>query len=1040
MRKPLVVQKLESLLGIPLSFVNDFHTHWKEAYSPVYRTQVHPAWAMVGTRYQTHVLLDSEEKVIGLNLMDCQIADSALKKLSETDQIDLSHLQALNLAQNQFTHFPFFSQLGQLVFLDLAQNANLKTISYAPDIDLGELQRLELYDCDLQQFKFHRSFQSLAYADLSRNKNLSSVFFAADCPQLQVLILQQTALSAFILREGFQALTYLYLNKSQLKDFQIEGTACPALRSVDLSDNPLFEGQKESELIACLQRIVQFAPHLETLNLKGSDQSPFPDYLKSIMEDKDSRKSNLPEVKDFLQDYAAGEACKNDEYKVLLIGNGGAGKTNIASRITGGAFNPDWDSTHGILLKREPLNGNVDYKINYWDFGGQEIYHSTHRLFLQDEAVYILAWSLDTDPESETPALDTEEKQYPLHYWLEYAKDIGKGSPVLIVQTKAGGALSKRAPIDKARVEPLNLSYWRSLAVESDNRGHEDDESYDFDTGYLKLRETVREAVDWKRVEKFIPRSHYEMRERLREKQKEPGKNILTQQEYQQLVVDLKQAGFPIANPEDLLQGWLFKSGVIYYRRNRLNDEIILNQNWAIEAIYTLFDRTPQDHFGKRKSIILPNYIRERQGKFSGQLLRTIWDRKGHTTEEQELFIKFMKSCDLCFEITAKGEDADAAFEDRLFLMPQLLNQRKPPFVDHFWDRLGGNTKVHTYVFKDRFLHEGIIHAIIARTAYIVKDLLHIWAGGIQISEEGQDALIEAYSSKGKEEEGLYDEIHVRFTDGSLLLLRKIRHLIQDLQKRPPECEMMDGQPFDEEIFNQDRLIPGKGDLVTRTEREDTLWDLKTREFTPDQPLEVSAEQKQALLESARLVSDEQIVLFVSTEAIAGDDVGENTEEEISSLIPSLSWKKNYSVLQTQAATKEDLQIDLYNHKPHILILSGKVGKQGLEFLLPEGGKTEIPAQYLTTYFEYHVEYLSLVLLLTENSQRLAQTISRLGIFTIGMAPDVPTETIHTFAQKFFLFLHLTQNIKKAFMEVTRALSTSDELSAFELYKDGQKV
>ena len=133
----------------------------------------------------------------------------------------------------------------------------------------------------------------------------------------------------------------------------------------------------------------------------------------------------------------------NDECKVLLIGNGKAGKSAIVNRLVNNDFDPEWNSTHGISLFRKRL---ADYMINYWDFGGQDLYHATHRLFMQKNAVYILAWSLETEKDYTPHKIEIEKdvfverryKNYSLRYWLEYAKYLGKDSPMNVVQTKTG--------------------------------------------------------------------------------------------------------------------------------------------------------------------------------------------------------------------------------------------------------------------------------------------------------------------------------------------------------------------------------------------------------------------------------------------------------------------------------------------------------------------------------------------------------------------------------------------------------------------------
>ncbi|MGR9045841.1 MAG: hypothetical protein ACU83N_11125 [Gammaproteobacteria bacterium] len=72
------------------------------------------------------------------------------------------------------------------------------------------------------------------------------------------------------------------------------------------------------------------------------------------------------------------------EDKLLIIGEGGAGKISLLRRL----YRPEEplpeenESTQGIEIYRQDFtlkNGRI-FRLNVWDFGGQEIYHATHQL------------------------------------------------------------------------------------------------------------------------------------------------------------------------------------------------------------------------------------------------------------------------------------------------------------------------------------------------------------------------------------------------------------------------------------------------------------------------------------------------------------------------------------------------------------------------------------------------------------------------------------------------------------------------------------
>ena len=79
---------------------------------------------------------------------------------------------------------------------------------------------------------------------------------------------------------------------------------------------------------------------------------------------------------------------------MLIVGEGGAGKTSLLRRL----YQPDQplptekETTKGISIHRHefPLKNGRRFRLNVWDFGGQEIYHATHQFFLTRRSLYLL--------------------------------------------------------------------------------------------------------------------------------------------------------------------------------------------------------------------------------------------------------------------------------------------------------------------------------------------------------------------------------------------------------------------------------------------------------------------------------------------------------------------------------------------------------------------------------------------------------------------------------------------------------------------------
>jgi internalin A len=87
----------------------------------------------------------------------------------------------------------------------------------------------------------------------------------------------------------------------------------------------------------------------------------------------------------------------------MILGNGRVGKTQICRRLRGENFDEAVPSTHGIQVSSlglAPQASDAPVTLKIWDFGGQDIYHGTHALFLKSRAVFPLVW---------TPKLEAEQ-------------------------------------------------------------------------------------------------------------------------------------------------------------------------------------------------------------------------------------------------------------------------------------------------------------------------------------------------------------------------------------------------------------------------------------------------------------------------------------------------------------------------------------------------------------------------------------------------------------------------------------------------------
>src|SRR5205823_6342379 len=111
------------------------------------------------------------------------------------------------------------------------------------------------------------------------------------------------------------------------------------------------------------------------------------------------------------------------ELKLLLVGRGKAGKTTLVKQLAGETPDKNEQETHSIAIRELMVDcPRSQVRARAWDFGGQEILHSTHQFFLTERSLYLLV----LEPRTGLAQRDVE-------YWLKLIEAQGGGSPVIIV-------------------------------------------------------------------------------------------------------------------------------------------------------------------------------------------------------------------------------------------------------------------------------------------------------------------------------------------------------------------------------------------------------------------------------------------------------------------------------------------------------------------------------------------------------------------------------------------------------------------------------
>ena len=205
--------------------------------------------------------------------------------------------------------------------------------------------------------------------------------------------------------------------------------------------NQLEELQIVSNRLSSLPAEIVQLTNLQSLHLSSNRLSSLPADIRKLTKLKklDLRGNPVPippeilerDVKEILNFYFRvqdpNETEPLYEAKFLIIGEGGAGKTSLAKKIENENYKlkSNEKSTEGIdvIQWKFPLPNGKDFRINIWDFGGQEIYHQTHQFFLTKRSLYALV-------------ADSRKENTNFYWWLKVAELLSDNSSVLIIKNE----------------------------------------------------------------------------------------------------------------------------------------------------------------------------------------------------------------------------------------------------------------------------------------------------------------------------------------------------------------------------------------------------------------------------------------------------------------------------------------------------------------------------------------------------------------------------------------------------------------------------
>jgi small GTP-binding protein len=383
-----------------------------------------------------------------------------------------------------------------------------------------------------------------------------------------------------------------------------------------------------------------------------------------------------------------------NELKVVFLGDGGAGKSHtIARLLKNGAQTKDFPdiSTPGIVIqdKTYPIGGQ-DVKVHYWDFGGQEILHSMHRMFLTERTLYVVMLNVRDDTQDDRA-----------RYWLYNLRSFAKGAPVLLVLNQMD--MNENATLNESDLRKLYPALAPEVAKLSTLK-YSDREFEEKFIDVLRKQISSMEILAFP----FVPAWS-----RLKEKLQNMTENYIHGDIFRQFC---EECGVTKSDNirRDLLN-WFSDLGIsfCYSGSAKLEDYVVLRPDWITNAIYIiLFNKAEAANNGRVSHDILYRMLSSTD---TLKFRRTV-DSAVYTYEEMDYVLKVFRKFRLSFLV-----------DDEVEFLPMLCNANANPIsLDYENDPDALEFRMHY-----EYLPSNVIHRLMVDRRREL-DLQTVWLYGGQ--------------------------------------------------------------------------------------------------------------------------------------------------------------------------------------------------------------------------------------------------------------------------------------------------------------------
>lgn len=586
--------------------------------------------------------------------------------------------------------------------------------------ELQELKHLVALDAQLQTVpETIAKLDALVHLDLSSNRLVDVPEAIGGLHRLKVLNLSNNPLRGGGRGLGsLDALERLAMRASGLTSVPDWVTKTANLRQVDLSTNRIstipeamlqMKGLRSLVLdnneIQTLPTVVGKLAKLERLFL---ERNPLKDLHPSLVELPSLKElwlggtalSNVPaelvpergsvdldRLRAYFRELQSAGLDYICEAKLLIVGEGDAGKTSLARKLIDPSYKlrSDEPSTEGIDVLDWSIPAKVairdgqatryidrDIRVRIWDFAGQEIAHATHQFFLTKRSLYALV----VDTRRDNPNFD---------YWLSIVDLLSDASPLLLVKNeKQDAACLINDGAARARFPQLKEVLTANLAS---NRG--------LDAVVAAVRSHLQTLPH---IGTPLPASWKRVREALEQRKQ----NYISAPAFHALC---DECGFHGRDAQLQLSGYLHDLGVFlhFQHDDALSQLVILKPEWVTRSVYR---------------VLRDREITSQHGRFQRSALGRIWSGSEYG-EVRGALLELMRKFRLCYPLGDTDE----------FIIPQLLPRSQPEYP---WD--GRDNLQLQYHYE--FMPKGIVPRLIVALHRTIERQAWVWQEGVVLARD----------------------------------------------------------------------------------------------------------------------------------------------------------------------------------------------------------------------------------------------------------------------------------------------------------------